>query len=590
MVVVKRYSAGTPLLVLSLLIGCDPSPVGPPTPIFRAAEAPAGTNAVAVSESRIDVGWQDNSSTETGFEVHRSTAGASGAFALVASTGAGATTYSDVNLTPATQYCYKVRAFQTTGRNTGDSQFSGTACATTATPPQPGSIHVTTATTGAYPDPDGYFVRVDGGPDQLVGTNATITIANVSGGNHTVLLGGVASNCVVDGVNPRSISVNSGTTDVGFGVACGPGNTFQVTTLTTGVDRDQDGYGLAVFNVLYGGGAFQLVASVTVPANGIATIPARTPGSGDYRLELTPVFGGSPVAPNCDVTSPNPLRTGATAVEFDIACAPITQLAFSDTADGNADIYVINSNGTGRTRLTTHPARDVEPAWSPDGRKIAFTSDRDGHAEIYVMNADGTSPVRLTNEATGDYAPAWSRDGKIAFVSDRDGNSEIFVMNADGTNPVSLSNLPYGDRDPVWSPDGAKIVFTGGRDGADAGIYVMNADGSGVTRLASSAPGDAGPAWSPDGARIAFSRVVWNPEYGPTSVIFVMNADGSGVEQLTAAETHTDPAWYADGRKIAYVSTDPYSLSTTIHVMRLDGTEAWAGVPFTNGFNPAWRR
>ena len=58
MVVVKRYSAGTPLLVLSLLIGCDPSPVGPPTPIFRAAEAPAGTNAVAVSESRIDVGLQ----------------------------------------------------------------------------------------------------------------------------------------------------------------------------------------------------------------------------------------------------------------------------------------------------------------------------------------------------------------------------------------------------------------------------------------------------------------------------------------------------------------------------------------------------
>src|SRR2546426_11715378 len=89
MVVVKRYSAGTALLVLSLLIGCDPSPVGPPTPIFRAAEAPAGTDAVAVSESRIDVGWQDNSATETGSAVHPSTAGASCALALAASPGAG---------------------------------------------------------------------------------------------------------------------------------------------------------------------------------------------------------------------------------------------------------------------------------------------------------------------------------------------------------------------------------------------------------------------------------------------------------------------------------------------------------------------
>src|SRR2546425_3189678 len=168
MVVVKRYSAGTPLLLLSLLIGCDPSPVGPPTPIFRAAEAPAGTNAVAVSDSRIDVGWQDNSSNEIGFEVHRSTAGASGAFVLLASTGAGATTYGDAALTPATQYCYMVRAFQATGRKTGYSQFSGSACATTTTsPPQPGSMHVATTTTGDYPDPDGYFVRVDGGPSKL---------------------------------------------------------------------------------------------------------------------------------------------------------------------------------------------------------------------------------------------------------------------------------------------------------------------------------------------------------------------------------------------------------------------------------------
>jgi len=509
---------GSTLLVFFLLLGCDTSPVGPPTPVFTSAEAPAGTSAVAVSESRIDVSWRDNSSNETGFEVHRSTAGASGAFVPLASTGGGVTSYSDVGLTAAAQYCYEVRAFQTIGRKTSYSPFSATECATTPSLPKPGSM--------------------------------------------------------------------------------------QVKAVTTGADLDQDGYGLAVFRIRYGGGAFELVASMSVPANGTVAISGLTE-TGDYRLELTPAFGGSPVAPNCAVTSPNPLNVtfaGATTVEFDVACAPITQLAFADTAGGNPDIYVIYADGTGRTRLTLDPARDVEPAWSPDGRKVVFTSDRDGNAEIYVMNADGTTPVRLTYDATGDHTPTWSRDGRIAFVSERNGNTEIYVMNADGTSPVNLTNHPAGDGDPAWSPDGEKIAFVSDRDG-NAGIYVMNADGSGVTRLAGAATSDelggqpvhegvAGPAWSPDGATIAFSRVVWNPEMGPTPVIFLMTADGSEVRQLTAAEYHSDPAWYPDGRTIAFVSKDDYYFpsAATIQVMRLDGTNRWAGVPLTSGFDPAWRR
>jgi len=71
--------------------------------------------------------------------------------------------------------------------------------------------------------------------------------------------------------------------------------------------------------------------------------------------------------------------------------------------------------------------------------KIAFHSDRDGNQDIYVMNADGTNPTRLTSDPASDRVPAWSPDGtKIAFDSRRDGNFEIYVMNADGTNPTRL--------------------------------------------------------------------------------------------------------------------------------------------------------
>ena len=589
MPVMRLYSVGYLLLVLSLLMGCDTSPVDPGTPVFGTAESPSGTDATAMSTSRINVLWQDNSSSETGFEVHRSTAGANGAFVLRTSTGAGATVYADAALTAATQYCYKVRAFRAMGGKTSYSQFSATACATTATPPpQPGSIHVTTATTGDYPDPDGYVIRVDGGPDQLMGPNAAVTIANVSGGDHMVWLGGVSWNCAVDGVNPRSISVNGGTTDVGFAIDCGPGGTLQVTTVTRGVDLDPDGYHVSAIMTCsgtpncFGGDA----GEADVRVNDTVTISLLR--GGVYLLDL------EGVSLNCDLRgAPRSFLVGVSgAIELDVDCAPATQLAFADTAGGNTDIYVITSNRTERTRLTADPARDVEPAWSPDGGKLACTSDRDGNAEIYVMNADGSNPVRLTNAAGIDYRPAWSRDGKIAFTSERDGYGGIFVMNADGTNPVNLTHGMAGAWDPAWSPDGDRIAFV-----ADAGIYVMSADGSGVTRLASSEPGDAGPAWSPDGATIAFSRVVWNPEYGPTSVIMVMNADGSGAWQLTATENHTDPAWYPDGRKIAYVVWDSYrdpytTLSTTVEVVRLDGTEPFGRLPFTftNGFSPAWRR
>jgi len=91
--------------------------------------APSNVVASPLSASEVNVTWQDNSSNETGFEVHRSTAGA--AFAVLASTGAGVISYSDLGLTPSTQYCYKVRAFRTTGSTTSYSQFSPTACTTT---------------------------------------------------------------------------------------------------------------------------------------------------------------------------------------------------------------------------------------------------------------------------------------------------------------------------------------------------------------------------------------------------------------------------------------------------------------------------
>ncbi|HEV8263355.1 MAG TPA: fibronectin type III domain-containing protein [Gemmatimonadales bacterium] len=139
---VVRICLGSLLLVLFVL-GCDRS--APLEPTIQAASAagagstptaPSGTNAVAVSQSRIDVSWRDNSSNETGFEVHRSTLPPS-TFALLHSTASGITSYADLGLTPSTDYCYKVRSYRTTGNKTSYSSFSGTVCARTLAPPPP---------------------------------------------------------------------------------------------------------------------------------------------------------------------------------------------------------------------------------------------------------------------------------------------------------------------------------------------------------------------------------------------------------------------------------------------------------------------
>ncbi len=74
------------------------------------------------------------------------------------------------------------------------------------------------------------------------------------------------------------------------------------------------------------------------------------------------------------------------------------------------------------------------PTYSPDDIKIAFQSTRDGNDEIYIMNTDGSGQTNLTNNPAIDNLPTYSPDGiKIAFQSTRDGNDEIYIMNTDGS-------------------------------------------------------------------------------------------------------------------------------------------------------------
>ena len=120
------------------------------------------------------------------------------------------------------------------------------------------------------------------------------------------------------------------------------------------------------------------------------------------------------------------------------------------------EIYIMNPDGTDKTLLAENPARPyIDPAWSPDGTKIAFVYGErygmpplpDWDAELFIMNADGSNQIRLTDNESYDAQPSWSPDSKkIAFMR----GYRIIVIDIDSGNEINLTNGLI-DSLPSWS-------------------------------------------------------------------------------------------------------------------------------------------
>lgn len=131
-----------------------------------------------------------------------------------------------------------------------------------------------------------------------------------------------------------------------------------------------------------------------------------------------------------------------------------SRIAWSSGEFPDHDIYVGRPDGSDQQNLTELDALyESGPSWSLDSSKIVSSSgavtSTGGEADVYVMNADGSDRVELTSAPGQDWYTDWSADG-IAFVSQRDTNHEIYLMKLDGSNQTRLTDDPAHDIMPDW--------------------------------------------------------------------------------------------------------------------------------------------
>jgi len=268
--------------------------------------------------------------------------------------------------------------------------------------------------------------------------------------------------------------------------------------------------------------------------------------------------------------------TSNSATDIQATWAPdCSRIAFASNRPGfspNYDIYMMNPDGTGVVTVVDSPGVDMHPNWSPDGTKLVFNHDDvhwepgpfgggrwrgNGEPDLYVVNVDGSGLTRLTDLPGLKVVADWSPDGRrILFGGGQQDNREIYVINVDGTGLRNLTNYPAHDGHARWSPDGTRIVFASNREqieefgpanrwywpGGGLDIYVMDADGGNVTRLTDHPENDILPHWSPDGKWISFTSARISGlggayEGGPWDV-YVMKADGSDVHHVIQGTGH----------------------------------------------------
>jgi Tol biopolymer transport system component len=154
-----------------------------------------------------------------------------------------------------------------------------------------------------------------------------------------------------------------------------------------------------------------------------------------------------------------------------------------DSINSVLSLWSIDKNGTNLKRINpfgVYGMRDAD--WSPDGRKIVYTGNQDGYGEsqIWIADTNGANRMRLTSSLPNCNSPAWSNNNKIAFVKGNTSERGIWVIQPNGKNQFKLID----GFNPSWSSDGNTIAFFMLVDNnSGTKIFTINIDQSNLKQI-----------------------------------------------------------------------------------------------------------
>ncbi len=184
-----------------------------------------------------------------------------------------------------------------------------------------------------------------------------------------------------------------------------------------------------------------------------------------------------------------------------------TQVAFTY----GADLWIADRAGGVARRLTSTPAVESDPHFSPDGRWIAFASNRSGTPQVYVVGVDGGEPTRLTWYPAPSQPRGWTPDGaRVLYASSREtapvGFDRLWTVSTTG-GPSTLLAAPWG-WDGSYSADGKRLVvdrvtrwdweWRSYRGGQNTPLTILDLGSLDEVRLPNERTQDRYPVWVGD--------------------------------------------------------------------------------------------
>ena len=235
-----------------------------------------------------------------------------------------------------------------------------------------------------------------------------------------------------------------------------------------------------------------------------------------------------------------------TAVSAALLCHLLTAAASADVA----------------SQASPQPVRlAASPALSPDGTLLAFS----WRGEIWTVASTGGTATRLTTDPASDTQPHFSPDGgQIAFVSTRTGSPQIFVMPADGGTPEQVTHHSEGYRLHDWFPDGQSLLASGSRDhhwrGSERLLEVHLDRRTADTVLADATASDA--SLNRKGTRVLFVREGerwWRKGYEGerAAQVWLLNLNTGEMQELLHEGVDCRwPLWQRNGKAFYYTKGD----------------------------------